>query len=135
MVPPLRCLGTCQHQNMSSTRWSAQEAQPSCKHYSSCPLPPLLAKYSPEPGEGPAKEQDAAATTARQNLGFMARKLKSLLKKLEIFLFGRQGALQKSCSTATHTNTLLEMPHRDMGRVVRTRLTELVKMTKMILLK
>lgn len=41
---------------------------PAATHYSFCPFPPLPAKYGPEPGEGHAKEQDAAAITARQNV-------------------------------------------------------------------
>lgn len=41
---------------------------PAAKHYSFCPFPPPPAKYGSEPGEGHAKEQDAAATTARQNV-------------------------------------------------------------------
>lgn len=109
---------------------------PAAKHYSFCPFPPLPAKYSPEPGQGHAKEQDADATTARQNVSVSWQEnCKVCWRNYFFFLFGRQGELQKFCSTSTHTNTLLEMPHRDTGRVVRTRPTELMKMSKMILLK
>lgn len=46
---------------------SAREGT-AAKHYFFCPFLLLLAKNSSEPGEGHAKEQDTAATTARQNV-------------------------------------------------------------------
>lgn len=55
---------------------------------------------------------------------------KSAKKKTRLFYL-----VGKSYSTLIYTNTLLEMPHRDTGRVVRTRLKKFMKMSKMILLK
>lgn len=63
---------------------------------------------------------------------FDGKRTEKSAKEIRFFLFGRQGELQKSCSTSAHTNILLEMSLRDRGWVVRTRPTDLMKMSKMI---
>lgn len=53
------------------------------KHY--CPFPPLLVKYRPEPRESHAREQDAAATTARQMSQFHGKRTENPAKKIRLF--------------------------------------------------
>lgn len=123
VVPLLRCSGTCHAQGLPERHNPSYKTRLSfCT--SACEVQTRTkrklcqrARFSCHYGQ-------------TKYLCFMARELRSLLKKIRLFYL-----VGKSCSTLIYTNTLLEMPQRDTGRVVRTRPKKFTKMSKMILLK